>query len=544
MTINTNPTISNILLDRSIPKFVSETYPMFEAFLGAYFEYLEQQENPIDIIKNFLAYQDIDRTLDDFITHFRYTYMKSMPRDILADEKLLFKYIRNFYHNKGNEASFRFLFKVLFNEDVEFYYPKTDILKCSDGKWQQLITIKVAQSLITNIQNVFNVTLHGLTSGAVAQVDSVFAYTERGLSIYELNLINVRGIFQLGETITTGTITFTIKNVMLEVDVTTQGAAYAVGDTFAVKDSGSTVIATGKIDSVERGPVSALNIISGGTGYSGLNRVISDYNFLPITYLYEGHNRLTSTIAALDYTEGFFTALPISFSISDATVPESPADTIVITDSPEIIGSGAIGQVTLVSQNGQILEVELIAGGKDYNIPVATVISPEGGSGADIGAIGGGGAISRVSLDNFPIDVLDSNGHDNCTVTITSQNGTSGVLTPVFGGGVIKYRGNWINDDGFLDSEKKLEDNVFYQDFSYVLRSAVPQSRWKDVIQRIIHPAGLENFGEIYFFRDFKTIVTLPEVENIHLAENLGLLADGVSHIILAEGGFLKLINS
>src|ERR1035437_6655369 len=192
---------TNIILDRSLPQFIRENYPMFEAFLGAYYEWMEQSKQPNDIIQNLRDYRDIDRTITDFIDYFRDEFLVSIPTDILADKRLLVKQIREFYLNKGNENSYKFLFRVLYGEDIEIYYPKLDILRVSDGKWVQTTTIKIELGTLqlNDLAFLFDGSLTGATSGARATVQSITHYIERGVDILELDLINLHGTFQHDE---------------------------------------------------------------------------------------------------------------------------------------------------------------------------------------------------------------------------------------------------------------------------------------------------------------------------------------------------------
>lgn len=63
---------------------------------------------------------------------------------------------------------------------------------------------------------------------------------------------------------------------------------------------------------------------------------------------------------------------------------------------------------------------------------------------------------------------------------------------------VINYEaGRWMDTHGLLDSDMVIQDSYYYQDFSYIIRSAVPMNKWKALIKKIIHPAGLGLFGEL-----------------------------------------------
>jgi hypothetical protein len=94
--------------------------------------------------------KDIDTTFDEYVEHFKNQYLLDFPENFAVDkntgipveEKTLIKYIKQFYQAKGTEKTFEFLFRILYDTNVEFYYPKVDILKASDGKWNIAECIK------------------------------------------------------------------------------------------------------------------------------------------------------------------------------------------------------------------------------------------------------------------------------------------------------------------------------------------------------------------------------------------------------------------
>ena len=55
--------------------------------------------------------------------------------------------------------------------------------------------------------------------------------------------------------------------------------------------------------------------------------------------------------------------------------------------------------------------------------------------------------------------------------------------------------GYWEGTYGFLDSDKVLQDSFYYQNFSYEITSLVPFDDYKDIVQKLIHPAGMKLFG-------------------------------------------------
>jgi hypothetical protein len=51
--------------------------------------------------------------------------------------------------------------------------------------------------------------------------------------------------------------------------------------------------------------------------------------------------------------------------------------------------------------------------------------------------------------------------------------------------------------NGFLSSDKKIQDSEFWQDFSYEIRTQIEGSKWKDSFNRLVHPAGLKFFVKL-----------------------------------------------
>ena len=51
--------------------------------------------------------------------------------------------------------------------------------------------------------------------------------------------------------------------------------------------------------------------------------------------------------------------------------------------------------------------------------------------------------------------------------------------------------------NGFLSSDKKIQDSEFWQDFSYEIQTQIEGSKWKDSFNRLVHPAGLKFFVKL-----------------------------------------------
>lgn len=63
-------------------------------------------------------------------------------------------------------------------------------------------------------------------------------------------------------------------------------------------------------------------------------------------------------------------------------------------------------------------------------------------------------------------------------------------------GYIYEYPGYYASGEGIVSDTSKLHDGEYWQQFSYVIRSDRKYSEYKDVVKRLVHPAGLKMFSE------------------------------------------------
>lgn len=64
-----------------------------------------------------------------------------------------------------------------------------------------------------------------------------------------------------------------------------------------------------------------------------------------------------------------------------------------------------------------------------------------------------------------------------------------------FYNGLIKFNGFYVNTDGFLSSDKKIQDKNTYHNYSYVVESEKMLADYSSTLRDIIHPAGMAMLG-------------------------------------------------
>jgi len=62
----------------------------------------------------------------------------------------------------------------------------------------------------------------------------------------------------------------------------------------------------------------------------------------------------------------------------------------------------------------------------------------------------------------------------------------------------IQTAGKYVNQDGHLSElTKKIQDSLYYQDFSYVIKVSESITKWRDALKKAVHPTGFYVTGEV-----------------------------------------------
>jgi hypothetical protein len=292
------------LVKEQLPEFVRADYETFVAFIEAYFEFVEQDQGARDAIRNARKYEDIDGTIDAFIGQFKAEFGKDIPEFILADKRNLYKNIKDFYQSKGSEKSYELLFRLLYNENISFFYPSTILLRPSDGKWTNDKTIRVS-SLQGDAFKFVSTKIVGQTSGATAVVENVLFFQDGPNEVYELflNVDSLVGSFQAGEEVWTTIGLVTLKAQIgysfVGALVNNPGTGYSIGDVLTVS-GGSGVNASLKVSNVfDDGGIKSVQVSNFGSGYNTAPSISA-------TSKGDGNATLTAYSGALCEYEGYY----------------------------------------------------------------------------------------------------------------------------------------------------------------------------------------------------------------------------------------------
>jgi len=431
----------SVKVEGQLPDFVKQDHTTFVAFLEAYYEYMEQEGKPYEIVGNLNNYANLDKTTDDFLQYFKKQFGEDIPEVIFANanKPFVLKHLRDFYRSKGSQKSFEFLFRLLYKEEIDFYLPSVDMLRASDGKYTKDKIIRTIDTSGTDAAfDLSGKTITGGTSGATALVESILKEHIGSSVVSTIFLSNVVGTFLTSETITDGTNTFILDGMISGYTITNAGNGYTVGSSIPISYSGSASGALITIDTLTAGSITAATITAAGSGY-----VVGD--------------KLT-----ID-------------NIGKQNINGRTASILVKT----IGGSGEITALEIENSGSGYTSIPTVSGGSGTGATITL-------SGSDVGGI----KTLKIIKNGFgykTAPTLDFSGLGDGTATATA----------VVGGYGDNFNIGFTNDDGFLSSAKYLQDSRYYQSFSYEITSGQSIDGWRDVIKRVVHPAGLALFGKL-----------------------------------------------
>ena len=359
-------TKGGLLVDQSLPEFIREDYPDFVTFIKKYYEYMDQEGSPLNILLN-QHYYDIDNSSDTVLDKLATELAYDFPKVLEVDRKFLYKNIKNIYESKGSKRSILAFFRLLYNEEVEVYYPSANILRASDGQWVEEKSISVISGY--NNYEVLNLT------GAIADI----RYFE-----------------------TVGSIT-TIKTIPIEI-LSVQKLAYTNPQSYELSVSIPIGITT--IPGPGAGAIATATIIGGQIVSIKPRRIIptSGVNTGTDTFTYTAHGLLGGD--AVKYYNGGGTS---ATGLTSATTYYVIASGLTANAfKVSATSGGASVNITGTGNNAQYFEIQAVAaspatitnaGGGYLAAPVIEIYDTGGGTGAELRAVVEDGELSSIVVN-------------------------------------------------------------------------------------------------------------------------------------------------
>lgn len=521
---------TSVLVKSSLPEFLDTEGPKFQAFIRAYYEWMETSNQVTDRAKNLLNYADIDQTQSEFIDWFRREILADFPKSVLADKALLYQKIIDLYKSKGSENAYKLLFRILYNEEIEFYYPGQDLLKVSDGRWTKETSVRLAAPFVGNLEDMGGENIVGVTSGATAKVRRVSSTLETGINVFELFLSSVSGTFKDNEIVkntanTLSGLVISSTGPLQGIIIQYGGAQHTNGDRVSLTSasgSGASGIVTGTT-----GQSIAPLIVNGGSGYR-----VGDSTSITISG--GDGSGANFEVSALSNTEVIKTFDDV---ISDLRETKIDANTYITSNSGAISANLAIANSSTVlsaalgttdNVAGAISAIRSLTRGSNYTVAPGVTAKdqdifdlrlPDGsggfkGNNAELGAELIAGALTNVLIDTFGTGY---NRSDIVTITNTTNPATENGLAAPLVSGIITYPGKYTDTKGFISWNNRLQDNYYYQEFSYSLRTTQTVDTYREIVKNVTHSAGTKLFGD----------------HRISSNVSLSLVADSYSYLLI-----------
>ena len=541
--------------------------------------------NPVQNIQQLTNFRDPDKVISNFLTKFRNEFMATLPEklDSNINKRNLIKNIRSVYLAKGTAKANEVFFKMLFNENSETIYPRENMLRISDGKFDSKKILRAVAS-VGEPTDLIGRTITGVTSGATAIVETVNIFNISGANTSEfiLNEDTLVGTFSSDEVIR-GTKTDT-DDTFIKLTVTSIPSVLSIGNSGSLYDTSDsvTISATGgaganiQVGEVGLGSLTDIFVGNGGSGYaigdvvnfthdtggscqakiSVVNGGIAPETGDISTYGMETFDHIIledATQADDNYTGDKFVQESGTGNndVTDVRIINAGfgMSTLPTTSITSTSGSGCTLHL-YGSEIGKVIKLKVVEYGKDYEdsptpptltLPTQLIVTGASGNftvGETVSGLGTDGSTTVSATVNAwdssrgLMEISSPTGVFDTRVTLTGATSTetgtirkidtSTASTTV--GTIVDTDGVFLNEDGHVsESTMKVQDSLYYQDFSYVIKVGRAIVDWRKTFKDTIHPTGFYVTGQVNIETQLNARLQTPLEGAVSGIEHAGL---------------------
>ena len=516
----------------------------------------DYRPNPVNTIQDLLKFRDPDKVIANFLTKFRNEFLNTIPEKLNADidKRKLIKNIKSVYRAKGTSRGHEIFFRMLFGLPSETIYPRENMLRVSDGKWTTNKIIRAIAFFGSDTSKLIGRTITGQSSGATAFVEAVSKFQIGANEITEFTLAGytITGTFQTGEEVrgtesdsASSFIKATTSGIPGTISITNDGFLSDENDSVPVTGGGTGSII--QVNAIGNSGITDFIIDDAGTGYEiGDNLVFNNANTsggnasAEVSVVNGGITPEDSTSTTEDHIiledetvrGDNYTGNKIvqesgtgSNDITDIRLITSGSNyttlPIVTVNSRNELGSGA--KILANGDNiGRVLGLKIVEPGAEYHqspspptldIPGAMILKDITGTFvADQGMTSLDSSSSTITATstsfNSTLQILkfkSSSGIFQAGRTITLANGATATIAKVQQStatttvtAVGDTNGAFINEDGHIsDDAMRIQDSLYYQDFSYVIKVGRAINDWRDSFKKTMHTSGFYFTGQV-----------------------------------------------
>jgi len=241
------------------------------------------------------------------------------------------------------------------------------------------------------------------------------------------------------------------------------------------------------------GTITAVTVTNAGEGYNSIDLTINSTGGSGaelIAYRYGEGAELSSAVDAvgrilnfnlLNRGSGYISTPNVSMKIMDLVISGWPGE-----DIGTILENDIVYQGTSLAVNQYTYKATV----DSYNAATTTV---------------------RVFDYSGTINLSDKLKFQSFNAAITTStiygNGQARA-NAIFYDGLVKSNGYFLNTDGFLSADKKLQDSEKYHNFSYVIIAEKALEDYRQALLDILHPSGMKMIG-------YNQLLNIDKTKNI-----------------------------
>lgn len=433
----------SLLVKSQLPEYIRSNYDTFAAFLKAYYEFLEDDDEARGIIQTSNYYKDVDKTLDMFVDYFLKEFVYGVPLSVFdpndtESKRFLVKHINKLYRSKGSPNALKFLFRLAFDEEIDVIFPNDYLLRPSDGKWAKtaLIRTSITSNLAPNLDSLLYKTIcnedesiecPGIENYILQPDGTYYLYVDP--THFSENDLQFRGgeFLHFDDANVNANVTVSVLNTLVSIDIIDGGLGYKTTDAITIVPSGPTA----HIETVnESGKITAISIVENGANVAS--------------------NTTVTVVSSGTRTASYTLRANVATIILDSNIKHG----LSLYDTVNLTISGG----TLANGNYIVSEV--------------------------------------LNKKIFQVQHVAANSTGNLTISYRSNANLLANIGTIIRGAT----GYGLSVDGQLDTTILIQDSYKWQQYSYIVRSSLDIDTWLDLVKTTLHPAGLAIFGEVTLY--------------------------------------------
>ena len=550
-----------------VPEQLAAVSESFVEFIKAYYVFMNTEDMPSYMLNNAVATRDVHAAVDTYLDVLYKEYGSGWVENKNGNRATIISNLNSIYKSRGSIDSIKILFRILFGEEVTVTLPKEFILKPSTGSWVQdySVIVSLDDGDIDKIVGEF-ITVTTFFPGAPEQSFEVeikrVNVRDQTAGIYEIFISRYyAGFFFQGSKLKFQDVEMSlIESLSDTVDITKAGTNFklgesydiphyvynysliyinalsepartnylsAVGGLYELKEFERWYVSTDEknprkietvseqhftngssVSTVSRENITSLVILRG-------KRETSKTRSVDGTTTTKNKNK-PSNLVATDITVNYDAIIERMIDYVEYSGGDYLSTFFAEIPAGESFARGDINNDGVIDINDVILLARRSMG---YTVSIAEQVWVDSFIGQAVLEQGLNGDFLTGSGDGASIRVIgtdDTNGvsllrlvsfgynYPQVYSTFISPNESgeatelSFISTPV---GVTAA--DYKDRKGFLSDIIKIQDNNFYQDFSYTVQSSQNPTVSNDLITRTVHPAGMKLFAEQVIVSDF-----------------------------------------